>query len=462
MSGNQFVAGSEDAASDAIAGILKAIFTVLLVLVALPLVVPVLAGRIAGDGIATRTRFWLVWRWHWLANTIGITLVTALVGTEIVLATVWVQSGQAHAYFAGADWRTDLAPTLVPWMLLNLFAGVLLLPVAWSIRRRRIADRVRSRRILDVVRQEKIETARKRAADSNVARSIGVLLDRNTGRITGTTRNAVTVPLYLDAGRSAFGVTSRVTVRTLADRFYDARRVRDWVDPTGTYLVLPGTSSALRALIIAESGSGKSVLITGLVLCALEYGWPVFVIDAKGDPADAADLVAVAESYGRTAVAGGTWDFFNGTAEQVTAKLMRLMPAPDGANQHYLDEIRGVLQAVQDYAPIRSVIDLRERLTDPGPHARDQYDLSMVNKVIDRDGTTAGERALQSLLVALRPLERWIGPDGWSYDAHAPTSPSFRCLRSTTRRHAWATCSCWTCGTSWPPASNDAIKARWW
>jgi hypothetical protein len=138
--------------------------------------------------------FWLVWRWHWLANTIGITLVTALVGTEIVLATLWVQSGQAQAFFAGADWRADLAPALVPWALLNLVAGVLLLPVAWSIRRRRIADRVRSRRILDVVRQEKIEKARKRAADSKVAHSIGMLLDRNTGLITGTTRNAVTVP----------------------------------------------------------------------------------------------------------------------------------------------------------------------------------------------------------------------------------------------------------------------------
>ncbi|GAA1062018.1 hypothetical protein GCM10009573_34460 [Agromyces bracchium] len=96
---------------------------------------------------------------------------------------------------------------------------------------------------------------------------------------------------------------------------------------------------------------------------------------------------------------------------------MRLMPVPDGANQHYLDEIRGVLQAVQADTPISSAQDLRDRLTNPGPHVRDQYDLTLVNQTVDRNGTTAGARALQSLAVALRPLEKWIDQDGWSYAA---------------------------------------------
>jgi hypothetical protein len=98
---------------------------------------------------------------------------------------------------------------------------------------------------------------------------------------------------------------------------------------------------------------------------------------------------------------------------------MRLMPAADGANQYYLDEIRGCLQAVQDESPIRSVADLRERLTNPNPWVRDQFDLLIVNQAVDRNGTTAGTRALHSLLVALRPLEKFIGDDGWSY-ANAP------------------------------------------
>jgi hypothetical protein len=141
------------------------------------------------------------------------------------------------------------------------------------------------------------------------------------------------------------------------------------------------------------------------------------MLDAKGDPDDAEKLVALATSYGRTSAVGGPWNPFDGTAEQITAKLMRLIPPPDGANQHYLDEIRGVLQAVQDQSPIAGVEDLRERLTNPNPYVRDNYDFGMVTRLVDRTGETAGMRALQSLMVALRPLERWISNDGWSYSS---------------------------------------------
>lgn len=407
---------TSDPTSDALAQVIGAAVVALVVLIALPLLLPVVAARVGGDVIATKTRFWTVWRYQWIVNTAGIVMVAVLVGWEAWLLVAWVQSGAATVFFDGPDWGTQLWPMFGPWLVVNFLSGVLLVPVAWSIQRRKIADRVRSRRISNVVRQEKIENARKRAADHGAARRIGVRMDAATGRILGTTRQAVTVPLPVGAGLQAFGVTSRVTVQTLADRFYDVRRVRDWVDGTGKYLVLPATSSSVRALIIAESGSGKTVLINGLVLCALEYGWPVFVIDAKGDPADAESLVAIAESYGRTASTGTAWNLFNGSADQVTAKLMRLMPDQDGANQHYLDEIRGVLQAVQDETPLRSVEDMRERLTHPAQYVRDQYDLAMVNQAVDRTGATSGSRALHSLLVALRPLERWIHENGWSYN----------------------------------------------
>jgi hypothetical protein len=404
---------SADPTGDAIARHIGGALMLLLALVALPLVIPFLTNAMVSDIIATRTRFWIVIKWHWLANTIGILIVTVLVAAEVSILAGWVQSGHAKLFFAG-HWPTQLLPTFGPWAIVNLLSGLLLVPIVWSHRRRHIAEQVRSRRIPDVLRQERIEGARKRAADGATARRIGVRLDSNTGRILGLTGTVLSVPHEVD-GRQSFGFINLATVRVFADRFHDTRKMRDWVDPTGEFVVLPEASSAVRALIVAESGSGKTVLINGLVLCALEHGWPVFVIDAKGDPADAESLVAVAESHGRTASIGGRWDLFNGTADQVTSKLMRLMPVADGANQHYLDEIRGVLQAVQDQSPIRSVADLRERLTNPGPHVRDQFDLMIVNQTVDRQGTTSGMRAMHSLLVALRPLERWIGEDGWSY-----------------------------------------------
>lgn len=404
---------SPDPMGDAVGKLIGGLLMIGLALLALPLVIPFAANAMVSDIVATRTRFWIVWKWHWLANTIGILIVVALVTLEAVLLVAWVRVGNAELFFAG-DWAAQLLPTFGLWALINLLSGVLLVPVVWSLRRRRVAEQVRSRRITDVLRQERIESARKRAADGATARRIGVRLDSNTGRITGLTDRVLSVPHEV-AGRQSFGFINLATVRVFADRFHDSRKMRDWVDKTGEFVVLPEVSSAVRALIVAESGSGKTVLINGLVLCALEHGWPVFVIDAKGDPADAESLVAVAESHGRTASVGGRWDLFNGTADQVTSKLMRLMPVADGANQHYLDEIRGVLQAVQDQTPIRSVADLRERLTNPGPHVRDQFDLMIVNQTVDRNGTTSGMRAMHSLLVALRPLERFIGEDGWSY-----------------------------------------------
>jgi membrane protein implicated in regulation of membrane protease activity len=408
-------ARSVDPVGDALVHVIGLVLTLAVAVVALPLLLPFLVNRLVPDVIAAKTRFWIIWKWHWLLNVAGILLVVLLVAIEGVFLVGWIRSGDATTFFDG-DWTSSVLPKFGPWAAMNLLSGILLLPVLWSMRRRWIAELVRTRRIPDVLRQERIEAARKRAADSAAAKRMGVKLDGNTGRIAGITDTALTVPHQV-AGRQSFGFITRATVSTWADRFHDTRTLRDWADPSGEFVVLPETSSAVRALIVAESGSGKTVLLNGLVLCALENGWPVFVLDAKGDPADAESLAALAEAEGHTASVGGAWNLFNGTAEQVTAKLMRLMPPADGANQHYLDEIRGVLQAVQDASPLRSVADVRERLTDPGPYVRDQYDLGMVNQPVDRNGTTAGLRAMHSLLVALRPLERWIGADGWSYDA---------------------------------------------
>lgn len=395
-------------------------------LVLLPLLVPVVVVGIAGEHVAVKARFWVVWRWQWVVNTIGALLVAGLLFFELVQLVAWFKSGDAAAFFAADDWGSQLLPTFGPWLLVNLLSGVLLLPLAWSIHRRRIAERVRTRRIADVIRQTKIEQARKRAADLSAARRIGVKLDAATGQIQGTTAQVVTVPLPAGDGRQAFGFVTRPTVKTLPEKFYDVRQVRDWVDGAGKLAVLPHAASAVRGLLLAESGTGKTVLLNGLMLCALEYGWPVVMIDAKGDPDDARKLAEVARSYGRTAVVGGPapvdgrvqWNLFSGTASHVTAKLMRLMPEPDGKNQYYLDEIRGVLQMVQDKGPVQSVADLRERLTNPGPWVRDQYDQNVVNALVDsKSGLTAGMRALQSLLVALRPLEEWLSEEGWSYEA---------------------------------------------
>lgn len=404
-----------DPASDLLGRLIGTAVRGCILLLALPLVIPALASRLFGNFAATKTRFWVVWKWHWLANTAGVLVVLILLTIEAGLIAHWIRTGQANTLLSHPHWKRLTLDAIIPWLIVNFLSGAFLLPIAWSLRRRRTAELVRNRRISDVVRQERIETARKRASDRTAAERIGVKVDARTGQVLETSTHALTVPLPLERNLQAFGLTSRATVTSLVDRLHDVRRVRDWIDSTGRRVILPSSASAVRALIIAESGAGKTVLLNGLVLCALEYGWPVFVIDAKGDPEDADQLMRVAQGYGRTVAGGGVWNLFNGTADQVTSKLMRLMPDADGANKHYLDEVQGALQAVQHASSLSSVDDLRIRLTSPGPFVRDQYDLAMINQPVDRLGTTAGTRALHSLLSALRPLDPWIGEDGWSF-----------------------------------------------
>jgi hypothetical protein len=245
-------------------------FVVAIMLIALPLLIPILATVLAGEAVATRARFWVVWRWQLAANIAGILLVATLALLEVALFVGWWRAGGrelVHTINLG-----ELAATFVPWLVVNFLAGVLLLPVAWSLHRRRIATQVRNRRVSDVIRQTRIENARKRAADATAAARMGVHVHPSTGKITGISRSVVTAPHATPDGE-AFAFVTTTTVLTMSDRFRDVRQVRDWIDRTGKLLVLPKSASAVRALVIAESGSGKTVLMNSVVLCALKYGW---------------------------------------------------------------------------------------------------------------------------------------------------------------------------------------------
>jgi hypothetical protein len=94
---------------------------------------------------------------------------------------------------------------------------------------------------------------------------------------------------------------------------------------------------------------------------------------------------------------------------------MRLLPPSDGANQHYLDEARLVLGIVQHSGPVRSVEDLRHRLTQPEKWVTDRADLAVLNAEVQK-GQTARGRVWASLAGAVRPLEPYLSPTGWTYE----------------------------------------------
>jgi len=385
----------------------------------IPVAVPALIVRSIGPHLAARASFWAVRRTRWIWDVIGPVIVVGVIVYEIRTLGEFVRAGGWDALMAADEpWRAALE-TFGPWAVLNIVAGLTLLPLVITLYRRRLAWLVWKRRHPDVTETEKITRARKRAADLASARSIGVKVDAKTGEIEGVSSGARIAPRPVhDEGekRQAFGIINRATVKTMPELFEDVRRVRQWTDAPGREMLLPGQAGHIRAIIAAESGTGKTMLTAALILCALEAKTPVTFLDAKGDPADAEHIAAIVRSYGHSVTIARQWNFWTGNAAQISTKLMRLLPKPDGANQHYLNEASGVLQAVQAHSPIRSYHDLRHRLTHPDAYCRDDFDVRLVSKEIDREGTTAGERVLNDLTQAYRPLEAHISPQGWSYE----------------------------------------------
>jgi hypothetical protein len=378
-----------------------------------PVLIPEIIIRKSGRYLAPRARFWVVQPWRWAVDACGVLLYVVLVLFELSKLGPLVRSGELlHTVQQPNGWSHVLVAAL-PWLILNLLAGVLFVPLLLTLYRRRLAHTIRDRRHADVMMQERIETARMRAADIATARRVGVKLDPRSGKITGVTSRVVTAPRPVAGDVYQFGIINVATIRTLVERAYDVRRIRDWTHNDGRSIIMPRTASAARAIVIAESGSGKTVLLVNLILCALRYDWPIVFIDAKGDPDDARSLKTLVESLGFTATINEPWNLFTGTADQVTEKLMRLWPSAPGGEFYEL-EARGVLQAIQYRSPLRSLAELGERVRNPHSHVAGPDDAGVVTAKT-REGVTAGERVYNSIRTFIGPLDKWLSDDGWSY-----------------------------------------------
>ena len=138
-----------DATSDIFENVLKFLGIILVILVALPLVLPALVLAFMGGIVATKTFYWITIKWWAAAVTIGVLLVVGLYAVEAGVLAQWIRDGQAAVFFARpkGEWFADLWPTFWPYVIGNLAAGVLLVPAALSLRRRRTARQVQARRV---------------------------------------------------------------------------------------------------------------------------------------------------------------------------------------------------------------------------------------------------------------------------------------------------------------------------
>ncbi|RKN64333.1 hypothetical protein D7252_19740 [Microbacterium sp. CGR2] len=402
----------------------KLVFGLVLGLVCAPLIIPFLVRGLTTMWAPTKRWYWITYPWWWAVVSAGVALVALLLAAEVWQVVEWARAGGYTTLTQAASPVAEAWATVWPWLLLNVAAGVLLVPAVWSLQRRKVAERVRKRTIPDVVRQERIESAQKQATDLSSARKIGVKVDAVTKTITGSATNGITAPHPVGNGQYALGVINRETIRGMAQRIADQSRVPDWVTTDNRYLILPEKAGSCRLLLFSEAGTGKTVLLMSIIAAAVRSGQKVIFIDAKGVPRDARELARLVAQFGGTAAISGSgedaqtrWNLFHGSAADVTAKLMRLQPPPDGSNQYYLEEVEAVLEVLQTKAPLRSRKDLLERANNLDEWVTDRDDYRMLREVVDsRTKKTAVERAVASVTKTLRRFDDWTDPEGWTFD----------------------------------------------
>lgn len=388
---------------DEVAGVAPIVSTVLLMAaVGAPII-----GHICG-----RAPLWWttrVWFWAWKPDRILLGIATAVAAA---LAAIGLAvAGSHHApltfYFQHPLWTATWTATAITgagWTFL-----------AARHRLRRIA---RDRLLPDETLTARVVRAIRRAEAVDATRSVGVELDTDRARPTLTAHTTHAPHRVGDTYAYAIINRDRLTTR-------DQHRIlNDWTDPADRWLVIPRSAGALRALVIAASGSGKTYLLFGLMLCAAAARWPALFIDLKGDPDDADRLVDNARArppHSNAVLLSGGFRFFDApSTASLRDRILALFPPAVGADRYYQERRQQILGYVLDDNlpnPVTCLEDIEKLFDTPGLLPDPERATRALNNPT-KTGGTDGREVLNEVVNAIRSIRRHISLDndtGWSY-----------------------------------------------
>ncbi|TSD93467.1 hypothetical protein FOV72_19600 [Gordonia rubripertincta] len=377
-----------------------------IVLIELALLAPIFGYAFGRSPLWWTTR---VWFWAWHPDRIILGILTAV---AVVLAILSLVAARDTSLLSFYYQRPIWAAT---WTAVGATAGVwIFLTARWKLRR--IA---RDRLLPDETLTARVVRAIKRAEAVDATRVVGVDLDLDRARPTLTEHTTLAPHRVGDS--YAYAVINR---DRLAHRD-DHRVLNDWTDPSDRWLIVPKNAGAMRALVIAASGSGKTYLLFGLMLCAAAARWPSLFIDLKGDPDDADRLVDNARKrppHSDAVLLSGGFRFFDApSVGSLRDRILALFPPATGADRYYQERRQQILGYVLDDNLPESVssLDDIERMFETPDLLPDPERAKRALRNPTRSGGTDGQEVLNEVVNAIRSIRRHIvlnnSSGGWSY-----------------------------------------------
>jgi len=157
----------------------------------------------------------------------------------------------------------------------------------------------------------------------------------------------------------------------------------------GKFAILPlNATSPNHSLVLAETGAGKTVLLSRMALAALSSDWRVVILDFKGAPAEAnlyCSLPKLVKKNPRAfAFPQQPIDLFWGTSSQVAQRLIKFLPPmPQGAGNYYWARQSTAISAViertsPNVGKPTSIPEVLNRIRNAGQFAVDVDDRNML------------------------------------------------------------------------------------
>jgi hypothetical protein len=164
-------------------------------------------------------------------------------------------------------------------------------------------------------------------------------------------------------------------------------------------------------LVIGNTGSGKSRLLSRMALSALDQGFRVVVVDFKGGTEERDLYLSIPnlipnKVFSSICYPGNPIDLFSGTKYEIAERILGFLPAPSGTDGAYYQSrnaraVTAVVCRTSAPAP-KSAEEVLERLRHGEDFAEDSLDIELFSQ--KEKGVSVGFLIAQSVANYLSPL----------------------------------------------------------